>query len=218
MTLSSVAVTNPIWQQIPTTERTRLSSTFSPFGAMPPRIMHLDIFLIRANNTLGHPYLFHYFSGKPVSGWQAFMLPFRHRAPGEDEEERQRLNALDIASFGVEAKGIVVRSTGDQFVVSVKPDPGYSEMAAYVFEFCSVCMESAPHWMAEINAQVELHGSVRRFRWCHPQEMEEQERSALVNGDVIRGVHEFFGTTLPTIPVGFPATLPSPRSGPLANP
>jgi hypothetical protein len=38
--------------------------------------------------------------------------------------------------------------------------------------------------------------------------MEEQERSMLVDGDVIRGVHYFFGTTLPAVPVGFPVALP----------
>jgi hypothetical protein len=37
--------------------------------------------------------------------------------------------------------------------------------------------------------------------------MEQQERSMLVDGDVIRGIHYFFGTTLPAVPVGFPVTV-----------
>jgi hypothetical protein len=137
------------------------------------------------------------------------MLPFRHRRPGENEDMRQSENAIDIASFfGIDPSTIEVKSLGHQFVVSVKPDPGYSELVLYIFEFCTVHMKSAPKWMVHIDCELKLHNSVRRFRWCHPEEMEEQERSMLVDGDVIRGVHYFFGTTLPAVPVGFPVALP----------
>jgi tRNA A58 N-methylase Trm61 len=62
-----------------------------------------------------------------------------------------------------------------------------------------------------MDPEMKLHDSIRRFRWLHPEEMETQERSMLVDGDVIRGLHYFFGTTLPTIPVGFPTALPKRR-------
>jgi DNA-binding winged helix-turn-helix (wHTH) protein len=210
MTLSNDPVINPIWGFISPTDRSRLSSTFSPFGALPPRIMHLDIFLLKSNDKSGRPYLLNYFSGKPVSGWQAFMLPFRHRKPGEDEDLRQRENAKDIASFiEVDPKIVKVESLGGQFVVSVKPDPGYSELVVYIFEFCSVRMDSAPRWMRHIDCELKLQNYVRRFRWCHPEELEKPDRSELVDGDVIRGVHYFFFTTLPSVPVGFPVALPT---------
>jgi len=210
MTLSNEAVLNPIWGFISPVDRTKLASTFSPFGSLPPRIMHLDIFLLKSNDKAGRPYLFNYFSGKPVSGWQAFMLPFRHRKPGEDEDLRQRENAKDIASFfEVDPKILKVESLGDQFVVSVKPDPGYSELVVYIFEFCSVRMESAPRWMKHIDCELKLKNYVRRFRWCHPEEMELPDRSVLVDGDVLRGVHYFFFTTIPSVPVGFPVVLPT---------
>jgi hypothetical protein len=210
MTLSNEAVLNPIWGFISPVDRTRLATTFSPFGSLPPRIMHLDIFLLKSNDKAGRPYLFNYFSGKPVSGWQAFMLPFRHRNPGEDEDLRQRENAKDIASFfEVDPKILKVESLGDQFVVSVKPDPGYSELVVYIFEFCSVRMESAPRWMKHIDCELKLKNYIRRFRWCHPEELEVPDRSVLVDGDVLRGVHHFFFTTIPSVPVGFPSLLPT---------
>jgi|SRR5271157_2355607 len=132
MTLSSESVVNPIWRLIPAEERVRLSTAFSPFANVPPRIMHLDIFLLRANDNMGRPLLFNYYSGKPISGWQAFMLPFRHRRPGENEKKRQHENAKDIADFrGLKVETVHVARLGTEFVVSVKPDPGYSELVVF---------------------------------------------------------------------------------------
>jgi hypothetical protein len=208
MMLSRESVVNPIWRLIVAATRDELSKVYSPLGNLPPRIMHLDIFLIRANDTMGRPRLLNYFSGKPITGWQAFMLPFRHRRPGESESTRQRENAKDIAEFlGFRAETVQVSKRGNQFVVSVKPDPGYSELVAYIFEFCSVRFKVAPEWLRAVDCTLTLDKSVRRFRWLHPEEMEQQERSMLVDGDVIRGVHYFFGTTLPAVPVGFPITV-----------
>lgn len=208
MTLSLESVLNPIWRFIPPEKGGQLSKTFSPFGEFPPRIMHLDIFLLRANDKMGRPRLLNYFSGKPVTGWQAFMLPFRHRRPGEKEPTRQRENAKDIAEFlGLKTQDVLTEKLGDQFVVSVKPDPGYSELVTYIFEFCKVKFAVAPQWMRNVDCTLNLDTSVRKFRWLHPEEMEQQERSMLVDGDVIRGMHYFFGTTLPAVSVGFPAVI-----------
>jgi hypothetical protein len=170
--------------------------------------MHLDIFLFKANDALGRPCLLHYFSGKPVTGWQAFMLPFRRRQPGESNTIRQEQNSIDIASFlGMSAKDVSVESLGEQFVVSVKPDPGYSELVVYIFEFCRVSMKTAPSWLLEMDPEMELRNSVRKFSWIHPEEMDSQKRTMLVDGDVFRGVHEFFGTTLPNVSTGISMVL-----------
>ena len=149
--------------------------------------------------------MFNYFSGKPRSGWQAFLLPFRHRGTGEREAERHSASEIDIAAFlGIDRRGVHVAALGDQFVVSVKPDPGYSELVAYIFEFCTVRLDDPPTWMSTVECGMQLDQSVRRFRWIHPEEMERDQRSALVDGDVIRGVHYFFSTTLPTVPASVP--------------
>jgi hypothetical protein len=206
MSLSTELVVNPIWRQLPTTRRTSMARTFSPFGDLAPRIMHLDIFLIRADDNEGRPLLFTYFSGKPLSGWNAFLLPFRHRQRPGTEPERQDANAADIAAFlGTDRNNVHVRSLGEEFVVSIKPDPGYTELVAYIFEFCGVRFDTPPRWLRTIECEMRLERSVRRFRWFHPEEMEQDQSMVLVDGDVLRGVHYFFGTTL----LGIPASVPS---------
>jgi DNA-binding winged helix-turn-helix (wHTH) protein len=210
MTLSNEPVINPIWQHfIPAEDRLRLAESFSPLGPMPPRMMHLDIFLLKARDASGRPLLLNYFSGKPISGWQAFMLLFRDRTPGETEPLRQKLNAADIGEYlGIPIKDITVKSLGNHFAVSVKPDPGYSELVVYIFEFCAVTFRTAPNWLCRIAPEMKLQTTIRRFHWLHPEEMFSRDRTMLVDGDVLRGVHRFFGTTLPTVPVGFPVVLP----------
>ena len=179
---------------------------------MPPRMMHLDVFLLKARDASGRPLLLNYFSGKPITGWQAFMLLFRDRTPGEAESLRQRLNAVDIGDYlSIPTDDITVKSLGNHFVVSVKPDPGYKELVVYIFEFCAVTFRTAPAWLCHIAPEMKLETSVRRFHWIHPEELESQDRTMLVDGDVLRGVHRFFGTTLPTVPVGFPVVLPEPH-------
>jgi hypothetical protein len=208
MTLSAVSVINPIWQKIPADDRQRLAAEFSPFGPFSPRIMDLDIFLLRADDAKGNPFLLNYFSGKPKSGWQAYMLPFRRKSPGETEEVRQAENAKDIASFLlIDPSDVSTKSLGDQFVVSVKPDPGYSELVLYIFKFCVVTMRTTPEWLAHETPELTIMESVRRFKWIHPEELEEQERAILVDGDVLRGVHDFFTTLIPMVPVGFPSVF-----------
>lgn len=124
--------------------------------------------------------------------------------------DRAKLNVIlsveiDIAAFlGIDRCGVHVAAFGDQFVVSVKPDPGYSELVAYIFEFCTVRLDDPPTWMSTVECGTQLDQSVRRFRWILPEEMERDQRSALVDGDVIRGVHYFFSTTLPRVPASVP--------------
>lgn len=216
MMLKSEAVVNPIWRFIAADRRIELSKRFSPFGNLPPRIMHLDIFLLCAKDQLGRPRLLHYYSGRPVSGWQACMLPFRGRRSGESETLRHDENAKDIANyFGIKKASVRVSKLGEQFVISAKPDPGYSELVAYVFEFCSVRCEIAPDWLRSVDCTLTLERNSYPFRWFYPAEMERDQRSMLVNADVIRGVHYFFGITLQAVPVGtIPILIPRRQSVP----
>ena len=209
MILSGHAVFNPIWERILPDERQRLATEFSPFGAMLHRFLDIDICLLRANDAKGNPYLMHYFSGKPRSGWQAYLFPFRDKSPGESEKVRQAENAKIIAGyFLMSPSDLSTESMGDQFVVSVKPDVGYSsELVTYIFKFCSVTMRTAPEWLSCVEPQLKNGRSVQRFRWVHAGELELEDRSVLVNGDVLRGIHQFFGTSIPSVPVGFPGIL-----------
>src|ERR1022692_610272 len=115
---------------------------------------------------------------KPHSGCQAFLLPFRHKRARESEAERHSASATDIASFlGIDSRTVHVNTLGEQFVVSIKPDPGYSELVAYIFEFCSVRFDDPPGWMSKVDCEIQLEQSVRRFRWFHPEEMEQDQRA-----------------------------------------
>lgn len=209
MTLSGDAVFNPIWERIFPEERQRLAAEFSPFGSMLRRFMDIDICLLRANDARGNQYLLKYFSGKPKSGWQAYLFPFRYKNPGESEQVRQAENAKIIAGyFLMPPSDFSTERLGDQFVVSVKPDVGYSsELVIYIFKFCSVTMRTAPEWLSCIEPQLKNGQSVQKFRWVHAAELELADRSVLVNGDVLRGIHQFFGTSIPSVPVGFPGIL-----------
>jgi DNA-binding winged helix-turn-helix (wHTH) protein len=209
MTLSADVVINPIWEKIPLDDRQRLAAEFSPFGFMLRRFMDIDVCLLRANDAKGNPYLLNYFSGKPKSGWQVYLFLFRSKSPGESEQERQTENAKIIAGyFLMFPSDFSTVSLGDQFVVSVKPDVGYSsELVTYIFKFCSVTMRTAPDWLSCIEPQLKNGQSVQKFRWVHAGELELDDRSVLVNGDVLRGIHQFFGTSIPSVPVGFPGIL-----------
>ena len=203
MSLSSEMVTNPVWTFVDVEERTQLASAFSPWGPLPPRILYADIFLLRANDELGRPLLFHYFSGKLITGWQAYLFPFRKRQPGERETERHDRNAHDFGRFlGIDPKGIESQSLGTRFVVSVKRDPGHTELAAYVFEFSAILIKESPAWLCQRTPVSPVHGVEQRFRWFHPEELERLDASMRVNADVLRALFHFFGTTFTQVPIG----------------
>ena len=97
MSLSGEIVFNPVWPSELDDSHRYLIAIFSPAGPTPPRVMLLDIFLIKAADQTGRPCVLTYFSGKPRSGWQTFLFPFRKREPGETERARLDLNATDLA-------------------------------------------------------------------------------------------------------------------------
>lgn len=88
--------------------------------------------------------------------------------------DRQTAKAIDIASFlGLGAETVHATSLGTQFIVSVKPDPGYSELVACLFEFCAVRLDHPLHWMSAVDCEMTLERSTRRFRWLHSDEMKQ---------------------------------------------
>ena len=203
MSLSSEMVTNPVWSFIDAEERAQLASTFSPWGPLPPRILYADIFLVRGSDGLGRPLLFYYFSGKPITGWQAYLFPFRKRQPGERETERHHRNSQDFGRFlGTDPNAIESQGLGTRFAVSVKRDPGHAELAAYVFEFSAILIKEPPAWLCQHEPVSPVHGAAQRFRWFHPEELEHLDSSMRVNADVLRAVFHFFGTTFTQVPIG----------------
>jgi hypothetical protein len=168
--------------------------------------MPLDIFLIKAEDQSRRPSLLTYFSGKPTSGWQAFLFPFRQREPGEDENIRFDLNAKDLALFlGMTPDCVSMNILGQRYAVSIKPDFGYGDLVVYIFTFCSVKLTSPPDWLSQREAQSQLEYSTRCFHWFHPEDMEKDTQIMRVNADLIRVVHYLFATTLPAVPSSVPS-------------
>lgn len=133
MSLSGEIVANPIWDLASSEMKSELTIKYHPSLDIAPRIMLLDIFLIRANDSNQNPRLLTYFSNKPKSGWQAYLFPFRHRPIDEEIERRYSVSAEDIGLFlGLTKSSVQVASLGTQYAISIKPDPGYSEMGKSV--------------------------------------------------------------------------------------
>jgi len=205
MSLSGEIVANPIWDKVAEETKTKLVTEYHPSSDTSPRIMMLDIFLIRANDNKQHPRLLTYFSNKPKSGWQAYLFPFRHRPITEDIKHRHSISAEDVGLFlGVSKSSVTVSSLGSQYAISVKPDPGYSEMVTYVFQFCSVQLLSPPAWLSTVKCDYVLDKNTRRFRWFHPEDFEHEARIMQVNSDLVRAIHYLFSTTIPTVPISVP--------------
>jgi len=203
MSLSGELVFNPVWTDTLRETEERLVATFPPDGATPPRVMPLDIFLIKGEDSDGRPCLLTYFSGKPGSGWQAFLFPFRQREPNETQEARLHLNAVDLAAF-LGIRSVSVEAFPEKYVVSVKPDFGYHDLVLYLFTFCSIKLASPPKWLSTRNSYQGLEYTTRRFQWFHPEELEQDSSTMRVNADLIRGIHYLFATTVPRVPLSVP--------------
>lgn len=205
MSLSGEVVQNPMWDSSRIKATQTLVDSFRPDGPNPPRIMPLDIFLIKGQDPGGRPRLLTYFSGKPRSGWKAYLLPFRQRDPGEDERSRLALDGRDLAAFlGIQSGSVHVSIADRKYALSIKPDPGYHDLVIYAFTFCYVKLRRPPKWLAHIDATEELENSARRFRWFHPEEFEQDADIMLVNADLVRAIHNLFATTLPGVPLSVP--------------
>jgi len=201
MSLAGTLVENPIWTQIPNREQIELTNARRPNKAPCPGLLVLDLFLIKAEDVLGNPFLLTVADDRTISGWKAFLFPFRRRIEKETTQQRFVKNVRELAGyFRVPTTTISASSLGSQFLVSVKPHPGYSVLYVYVFEFCAVELRAPPKWLSDISPRLPLNGHTRRFQWFTPEALEDQNREMLVNGDVICALYRFFSTNLPEIP------------------
>lgn len=205
MSLDGDFTQNPIWNKISHDELDAMKMSFHPSNPKGPILKVGDIFLIRADDQNHAPRLLTYYSDKPHSGWQAWLYPFRFYSSGENEADRQRKNEKDLASYlGLDHKTVMVSSLGAHYMISVKPDPGYNDVKIYIFKFCSVRISKPPNWLSTTECVYPLDEGERKFRWFHPEDLEREGRTMLVDGDVIKAIHHFFGTTIPDVPESVP--------------
>ncbi|UFZ06245.1 CHAT domain-containing protein [Bradyrhizobium ontarionense] len=192
MSVSDTLVKNPIWESMP---KGNISPDYHPAGPTLPKIMHLDMLLIRRNDERGHGQLYTYFS----PDWGADLLTFRQRFSDEEKTRRHQLSAEQIARHWQFAADLIeVKPLKDKYAISVKPHPKYRDLIFYVFEFCSVTINPAAN--THVNWSEFLDGPNLSGRWVSLSYLRSNEKSWSVNGDVIRALHELFTYDLGALP------------------
>jgi hypothetical protein len=200
MSLGGNLVDNPVWTNMPPNEQIRLTTSHRPETDRCPLFMALDLFLIRANDSAGTPLLLTNYDDRQA-GWQAFLFPFRKRMDKESPIVRHSSNVRQLGELlRIPEDSVRVSNLGRQYLVSVKPHPGYSELYAYAFEFLSVEVVAPPAWLSKISSRAEH----RRFHWFQLRELQGRAREWQVNADVIRAVTHFFAATKVKIPESVP--------------
>jgi hypothetical protein len=196
MSITGHLVPNPVWDRA-TREALRLAAKSGPLGRMPPSVLHMNLFLVKADDGERRPCLLTYLS----RAWGAYFFPFRRRAPGEADARGPHLDAADLAAyFGIPSRHFRTRPLGAEYAVSVKPDPDYRRIVLYIFEYRSVTVVEPPAWFGK--RTFERHGS--RFRWWQLGDLRVDPAARRVNGDVVRAIHQSFATTLPRMPFSVP--------------
>lgn len=122
----------------------------------------------------------------------------------ESSKIRHLSNVRQIAGLlGLSDDLLRVTSLGRQYLVSVKPHPGYSELYAYVFEFFAVDLREPPLWLTDISCKPSGTDD-RLFQWFQLRDLQARPREWQVNADVIRAVTHFFVATRVAIPDSVP--------------
>lgn len=193
MSVAGNLVRNPIWDSIPDRQREKMLQTHQLTSTSPPALMHLDMLLIRQNDSRRCGELLTYFS----KDWKTHLLRFRQWLPEDKPELRLEMNAKKMAKHCADAADLVeVIPLPDKFAISVKPHPMYGDLFIYVFEFCSVVFKTNPDFFREKRKNENL--------WFNLDRMRRDASAWAVNADVIRALHELFTVNLGPLPVSFP--------------
>lgn len=199
MSVSNTLVQNPVWGKVPPLELQKIVKKYKLDSPTAPKIMHLDMLLIRRNDIDGRGQLFTYFS----EDWKAPLIPFRQWGVQDNAEERHVLNARIVARrWGVPENCIRVNPEPGMFAVSAKLHAKHQDLIVYIFEFCSVVFKTESDFLIKTkNAKVSTSGS---GPWFSLRSLRNSEAVQLVNADVVRAIHELFTVSLDLLPVSFP--------------
>jgi hypothetical protein len=189
MSVGGKLVRNPVWQSIQTTKQKKILSYHQLNGSSPPRIMHLDILLIRKPDSTGRGHLQTYYS----PDWGTNLLPFRQWLSEDRALRRNSLNADHLSHYWqVPPSSIEVSPLKGKYAISVKPHAKHQELIIYVFEFCSVIFHESPQLQASTKAA--------SSQWTDLPTLRRDEIAWAVNGDVIRALHDLFTVNLRALP------------------
>lgn len=198
MSIGGVFVNNPIWREIPTQRRSRMRKAYPPEGPTPPRVMHLDVLLIRRDNHLGRGEIYTYFS----PDWETNLLHFRQWLPEDDPSKRNQLNSVKLSRhWEVPSELIAVEAMPGKFAVSVKPHPKHGDLFLYVFDFCSVRFRGVSEKLKMLRSLKSDFAD--NCPWRELRTLRTDPASWAVNGDAIRAIHELFSVNLDGLPNSF---------------
>jgi hypothetical protein len=192
MAVSDAVQPNPVWKSIQKATILQLSNDYNPRGPVAPRVMHLDMLLLRRNDKTGHAELYTYYS----DDWETFLLHFRQRMPEDRPSDRNKLNEEKIARhWGIPVGAIEARALEGKYLVSVKRDPKHGDLVFYIFEFCVVILKHT------YDKPLDLDARAPKRRWLSLEAMRRDEGSWSVNGDIIRALHLLFAYDLEPLPL-----------------
>lgn len=207
MSIDGLIVNNPIYHNnnFESGLIEKIRSDFGPDGTKNFRIMPLDLYLIKGLDKDNQSMLLFYYSGKLMSGWKNFLMPFGNSTIEDDINKLIKNHEKDLEQF-LKRKSDTISITklpNTKYLVSFKMDPGYKELVAYVFTFCYVNITGDNPDIArrEFEFEYPIGDYTRKFKWLYPEELEFDEKMMEVNGDVIRYIHKTFETMLNDVPV-----------------
>lgn len=202
MAVSDRLVKNPIWKNISVRNRKQLVADYPISEAAAPRVMHMDLFLVRGSDESGHGKLYTYSSRE----WGTYLFPFRLRLPQDERGQRCRLDARILGQHVfTEPTTIRVTPVPRKYVVSLKPDVATHDLKLYIFEFCAVSFTGTLDALQRSFAK-SPRGNSEPGRWLYFREMRGDPRGSEVNGDVLLAIHDLFFSfeQLPiSVPDGF---------------
>ena len=207
MSIDGSIVNNPIYQNnnFESNLIEKIRRDFGPDGTKNFRIMPLDLYLTKGLDKDKQSMLLFYYSGKLMSGWKTFLMPFGDSTIEDDINKLIQNHEKDLEQF-LKRKFDTISITklpNTKYLVSFKMDPGYKELVAYVFTFCYVNITGDNPDIAkrEFEFEYPIGEYTRKFKWLYPEELEFEEKMMEVNGDVIRYIHKTFETMLNDVPV-----------------
>ncbi len=170
-----------------------------------------DIFVIKALDSAGQPNLLFSFSGRPHTGWHTWLLPARKRDFEQNLTERLRYHAADLSVFlNIRAKDVGVEYAPTlPLSVCLKvnryaTDPkDQMNPKIYVFRYCFVRIRNPKPAMLKPEYSLDVSGYERKFRWIHPEALEQYDDIWNADADVVRTVHQEFGFMLTKVPDSF---------------
>jgi serine/threonine protein kinase len=201
---------NPIYRRLNPTERTRLQGALAQGERYSVQITPLDLCLVKALDKKSQPLLLQYYSGTRYAGWQTWLFPHGYKLSEPDREHRMKATAADFeTSLGLGVGSCEISYLANApFVLAIKPNFGYGgHLVLYVYLLCAARITSPAEHLSQKEFKIERGSYVRRYRWFYLEEIQQDKTVAKKNGDLVRGIHILFGTSLVDIPNSISGTL-----------